>query len=96
MVSKISNYYLCVKIICVNQERWCSGDSSHGQTSWFHRHRFYDIIYVDKGEGSIVVPRWNKRFNKEELTKSIIDFECEADSAWEIIRAPNNVLVKRE
>lgn len=55
-----------------------------------------DIVYVDKGDGSIVVPRWNKRFNKEELTDSVTDFECEIDSAWEIIRTPNNVLVKRE
>ena len=56
-----------------------------------------DIIYVDKEDGSIVVPRWDKRFNKEELTnKSVIDFECEVDSAWEIIRTQNIVLVKRE
>lgn len=56
-----------------------------------------DIIYVDKEDGSIVVPRWGKRFNKEELTKkSVIDFECEVDSAWEIIRTQNIVLVKRE
>ena len=55
-----------------------------------------DIIYIDKEDGSIVVPRWNKRFNKEALTDSVTDFECEIDSAWEIIRTPNNVLVKRE
>ena len=55
-----------------------------------------DIVYVDKGDGSIVVPRWNKRFNKEELTDSVTDFECEIDPAWEVIRTPNNVLVKRE
>ena len=55
-----------------------------------------DIIYVDKGDGSIVVPRWDKRFNKEELTVSVTDFECEIDPAWEVIRTPNNVLVKRE
>lgn len=55
-----------------------------------------DIIYVDKEDGSIVVPRWDKRFNKEELTDSVIDFECEIDPAWEIIRIQNNVLVKRE
>ena len=55
-----------------------------------------DIVYVDKGDGSIVVPRWGKRFNKEELTDSVTDFECEIDSAWGIIRTPNNVLVKRE
>lgn len=55
-----------------------------------------DIIYVDKGDGSIVVPRWGKRFNKEELTDSVTDFECEVDPAWEIIRTANNVLVKRE
>ena len=54
------------------------------------------IIYVDKEDGSIVIPRWDKRFNKEELTDSVTDFECEVDSAWEIIRTPNNVLVKRE
>ena len=55
-----------------------------------------DIIYIDKEDGSIVVPRWGKRFNKEELTKSVTDFEYEIDPAWEIIRTPNNVLVKRE
>lgn len=55
-----------------------------------------DIIYVDKEDGSIVIPRWDKRFNKEELTDSVTDFECEVDSAWEIIRTANNVLVKRE
>ena len=55
-----------------------------------------DIIYVDKDDGSIVVPRWEKRFTKDELTDSVTDFECEIDSAWEIIRTPNNVLVKRE
>ena len=55
-----------------------------------------DIIYVDKEDGSIVVPRWDKRFNKEELTDSVTDFECEVDTAWEIVRTPNNVLVKRE
>ena len=55
-----------------------------------------DIIYVDKDDDSIVVPRWGKRCNKEELTKSVTDFECEIDPAWEIIRTPNNVLVKRE
>ena len=55
-----------------------------------------DIIYVDKEDGSIVVPRWDKRFNKEELTESVIDFECKVDSAWEIIRTQNNVLVKKE
>ena len=55
-----------------------------------------DIIYVDKEDGSVVVPRWNKRFNKEELINSVTDFECELDSAWEIVRTPNNVLVKRE
>ena len=54
------------------------------------------IIYVDKEDGSIVVPRWDKRFTKDELTDSVTDFECEIDSAWEIIRTPNNVLVKRE
>ena len=26
----------------MNQERWCSGDSSHGQARGFPRHRFYD------------------------------------------------------
>lgn len=55
-----------------------------------------DIVYVDKEDGSIVVPRWDKKFNKEELTNPVTDFECEVDSAWEIIRTPNNVLVKRE
>ena len=55
-----------------------------------------DIIYVDKEDGSVVVPRWDKKFNKEELTKSVTDFECEVDSAWEIVRTQNNVLVKRE
>lgn len=55
-----------------------------------------DIIYVDKEDDSIVVPRWGKRFNKEELTDSVTDFECEVDPAWEIIRTQNNVLVKRE
>ena len=55
-----------------------------------------DIIYVDKEDDSIVVPRWDKRFNKEELTDSVTDFECEVDPAWEIIRTSNNVLVKRE
>ena len=55
-----------------------------------------DIVYVDKEDGSLVVPRWNKRFNEEELTESVTDFECEVDTAWEIIRTPNNVLVKRE
>ena len=55
-----------------------------------------DIIYVDKEDGSIVVPRWYKRFNKDELTDSVTDFECEIDSAWEVIRTQNNVLVKRE
>lgn len=55
-----------------------------------------DIVYVDKEDGSIVVPRWDKRFKKEELADSVIDFECEIDPAWEIIRTQNNVLVKRE
>ena len=55
-----------------------------------------DIIYVDKEDDSIVVPRWDKRFNKEELTDSVTDFECEIDPTWEIIRTPNNVFVKRE
>lgn len=55
-----------------------------------------DIVYIDKEDGSIVVPRWDKRFNKEELTDSVTDFECEIDTTWEIIRTPNNVLVKRE
>ena len=55
-----------------------------------------DIIYVDKEDGSIVIPRWDKRFNKEELTDSVTDFECKVDSAWQIIRTSNNVLVKRE
>ena len=55
-----------------------------------------DIIYVDKEDDSIVVPRWGKRFNKEELTDSVTDFECEIDPVWEIIRTPNNVFVKRE
>ena len=55
-----------------------------------------DIIYVDKVDGSIVVPRWNKKFTKEELTKSVTDFECEISPAWEIIRTSNNVLVKRD
>lgn len=55
-----------------------------------------DIVYVDKEDGSIVVPRWGKRFNKEELTESVTDFECEIDTTWEIIRTQNNVLVKRE
>lgn len=58
--------------------------------------RVDDIIYVDKEDGSIVIPRWDKRFNKEELTDSVTDFECEVDSAWEIIRTANTVLVKRE
>ena len=58
--------------------------------------RVDDIIYVDKEDGSIVIPRWDKRFNKEELTDSVTDFECEVDTAWEIIRTSNNVLVKRE
>ena len=55
-----------------------------------------DIVYVDKEDSSIVVPRWDKRFNKEELTESVTDFECEVDPAWEIIRTQNSVLVKRE
>ena len=55
-----------------------------------------DIVYVDKEDDSLVIPRWNKKFNKEELTESVTDFECEIDSAWEIIRTQNNVLVKRE
>ena len=65
-----------------------------GNTDWSIK--VDDIVYVDKEDGSIVVPRWNKRFNKEELTDSVTDFECEIDSAWEIIRTQNNVLVKRE
>ena len=55
-----------------------------------------DIVYVDREDGSIVVPRWGKRFSKEGLTDSVTDFECEIDTTWEIIRTPNNVLVKRE
>ena len=55
-----------------------------------------DIVYVHPEAGSVVVPRWDKRFNKEELTDSVTDFECEADSAWEVIRTQNNVLVTRE
>ena len=55
-----------------------------------------DIIYVDKEDGYVVIPRWDKRFSKEELTDSVTDFECEIDSTWEIIRTLNNVLVKRE
>ena len=55
-----------------------------------------DIVYVDKEDGSIVVPRWDKRFTKDELTESVTDFECEIDTTWEIIRTQNNVLVKRE
>ena len=55
-----------------------------------------DIVYVDKEDDSIVVPRWGKRFTKDELTDSVTDFECEVDSAWEIFRTPNSVLVKRE
>ena len=55
-----------------------------------------DIVYVDKEDDSIVIPRRDKRFNKEELTDSVTDFECEIDPAWEIIRTPNSVLVKRE
>lgn len=55
-----------------------------------------DIIYVDKGDGSIVVPKGKGWINKNEQTPEVMDFECEVDSAWEIIRTPNNVLVKRE
>ena len=55
-----------------------------------------DIVYVDKEDDSIVVPRWDKRFTKDELTDSVTDFECEIAPAWEIIRTPNNVLGKRE
>ena len=55
-----------------------------------------DIVYVDREDGSIVVPRWDKRFTKDELTDSVTDFKCEVDSSWEVIRTPNNVLVKRE
>lgn len=55
-----------------------------------------DIIYVDKDDGSIVVPRWEKRFTKDELTDFVTDFECEIDPTWGIIRTPNNVFVKRE
>ena len=55
-----------------------------------------DIVYVDKEDGSIVVPRWDKRFTKDELTDSVTDFECEIDHTWEIIRTQNIVLVKRE
>ena len=55
-----------------------------------------NIIYVDKEDGSIVVPRWDKRFNKDELTDSVTDFECKIDPAWKIIRTQNIVLVKRE
>ena len=55
-----------------------------------------DIVYIDKGDGSIVVSRWDKRFTKDELTDSVTDFECGIDPAWEIIRTPDNVLVKRE
>ena len=55
-----------------------------------------DIVYIDKEDGSIVVPRWDKRFNKEELIDSVTDFECEIDTTWEIIRTQNIVLVKRE
>ena len=55
-----------------------------------------DIVYVDREDGSIVVPRWDKRFSKEELIDSVTDFECEIDPVWEIIRTPNNALVKRE
>ena len=55
-----------------------------------------DIIYVDEEDGSIVIPRWDKRFNKDKLTESVTDFECEIDPAWEIIRTPNNVLIKRD
>ena len=55
-----------------------------------------DIVYLDKEDGSIVVPRWDKRFTKDELTDSVTDFECEVDHAWEVIRTSDNVLVKRE
>ena len=55
-----------------------------------------DIVYVDREDGSIVVPRWDKRFTKDELTDSVTDFKCEVDSSWEVIRTSNNVLVKRE
>ena len=33
-----------------------------------------DIVYVDKEDDSIVVPRWGKRFTKDELTDSVTDF----------------------
>ena len=55
-----------------------------------------DIVYLDNYDGSIVVPRWDKRFTKDELADSVTDFECEIDTTWEIIRTQNNVLVKRE
>ena len=55
-----------------------------------------DVIFIDGKDGALVVPMANGWFEKNEQTQSVMDFECEIDSAWEIIRTQNNVLVKRE
>ena len=34
----------------MNQERWCSGDSSHGQARGFPRHRYYDHVIHRVGD----------------------------------------------
>ena len=73
LVSKISNCCPCVKTICVNQERWCSGDFSHGQAHGRNRHRFYDIRdYLDKQIGTDisdeifdVITKYEDEYKKE-------------------------------
>ena len=83
LVLKTSNYYLCVKIICVNQERWCSGDSSHGQARGFPRHRFYDKskMKVTKSYNALSVDndkliRINLSDDQKKLYQSISTPDC--------------------
>lgn len=54
-----------------------------------------DLIYIDSRNGSLVLPGAKGWLDKEELTSPVMDFECELDARWKVVRTQHSVFIRR-
>lgn len=55
-----------------------------------------DLIYIDKYSGMLVNPKAKGWFPPEELTPPVMDFECESNPEWEVVRAGDSVRMMKK
>lgn len=54
-----------------------------------------DLIYIDRRNGSLVLPGAKGWLDKEELTPSVMDFVCELDARWKFVRTQHSVFIRQ-